>query len=256
MTCRDVRLAGRIAWAHAPRAAAAGRGTQIGEWLAPIRECAPSGDVALALTAAVHHLVTGSRRAACAATDTAERLLEHDPLAGGDAAVALLRACLAPAGLVNALADASRARELLRHDSPWQALALLMLGIAHHLGGDRETAGALLDDAAGRADATLPVIAAAAHAQLAVLAVEDEDWDEAAHRAREARAAIPLTAPDALARLRVGDLGCGLRASRRDRAGAPRRRRRGPAARHPRGLSAVARVRGARLARPRGDPAE
>ena len=45
---------------------------------------------------------------------------------------------------------------------------------------------------------TSPVIAAAAHAQLAVLAVECEDWDEAAHRAREARGAIPLTAPDAL----------------------------------------------------------
>ncbi len=198
MTCRDVRLAGGIAWAHAPQAAAAGRGTQIGEWLAPIRECAPSGDVALALTAAVYNLVTGSRRAACAATDTAERLLEHDPLAGGDAAVALLRACLAPAGFVNALADASRARELLSHDSPWQALALLIMGVAQHLGGERETAGALLDDAAGRADATLPVVAAAAQAQLAVLAVEDEDWDEAAHRTREARAAVPLTAPDAL----------------------------------------------------------
>ena len=192
MTCRDVRLAGRIAWAHAPRAAAAGRGAQIGEWLAPIRECAPSGDAALALTAAVHHLVTGSRRAACASTDTAERLLEHDPLAGGDAAVALLRACLDPAGPVDALADASRARERLRHDSPWQALALLVLGIAHHLRGDRESAGPLLDDAAGRAGAALPVIAAAAHAQLAVLAVEDEDWDEAAHRAREARARDPV----------------------------------------------------------------
>ena len=198
MACRDVRLAGRIAWAHAPRAAAAGRGPQIGDWLAPIREHTPAGDVALALTAAVHQLVTGSRRAACASTDTAERLLEHDPLAGGVEAVALLRACLDPVGPVNALADASRARDLLRHDSPWQALALLVLGIAHQLGGDRETAAPLLDDAAGRAGATLPVIAAAAHAQLAVLAVEREDWDEAAHRAREARGAIPPTAPDAL----------------------------------------------------------
>jgi LuxR family transcriptional regulator, maltose regulon positive regulatory protein len=194
MACRDVRLAGRIAWAHAPRAAANGRGAQIGAWLEPIRGFGATEDAGLGLTTAVHLLMSDSRRAAEAAIDAAERRLEHDPLPAGATAVALLRACMDPAHPDGA----STARAALSPDSPWQALALLLQGVASHLDGDRETARAHLDDAAARAGSQLLVVSAAAHAQLVVLATEAEDWDEAASRAREARLAIPATAPNLL----------------------------------------------------------
>jgi len=194
----DLRLAGRIAWAHAPRSAVYGRVEPIGEWLATVRESATGDDAGLALTAAVHHLLTGRRRAACAATDVAEHLLERDRLSGGDAAVALLRGCLAPSGLAAAAEDAARARALLPAESPWHALALLLQGVAHHLDGDAEAAGTALDEAAGRAAGHLPVVAATASAQRALLAADAEDWEEAALHAREARAALPPGGPDAV----------------------------------------------------------
>jgi LuxR family maltose regulon positive regulatory protein len=194
----DLRLAGRIAWAHAPRCAAHGRVEPLGEWLDAVRESASSDDAGLALTAAVHHLLSGRRRAACAAADVAAHLLDRDRLTGGHAAVALLRGCLAPSGLAAAAEDAARARALLPADSPWHALALLVLGVAQHLDGDAEAAGATLDEAGGRAAGHLPVVAATAHAQRALLAAEAEDWDEAARHVREARTALPPGGPDAV----------------------------------------------------------
>lgn len=192
VACNDTRLAGRIAWAHVPRSAANGNAEPLGQWLASVPS-APSGSAGLALAAAVHHLLGGSHRAACAATDAAERLLATDPIAGGEAAVALLRACLAPT-----TADAARARALLPPDDPWQALALLLLGIARHLEGERDPAGPLLDEAAARATGHASAVATIAHAQLALLAVEAEDWDEAGHHAHQARRALPPGAAEAL----------------------------------------------------------
>jgi LuxR family maltose regulon positive regulatory protein len=198
VACGDVRLAGRIAWAHGPRCAAHGRTEPLGQWLDAVRDAASGDDAGLALTAGVYHLLTGRRRAACAAADAAEHLLATDVVTGGDAAVALLRACLAPSGTTSSAADAARARELLPAESPWHALALLLLGVAQHLRGDAESARAHLDEAEGRAAGHIPTVAAVAHGQLALLAAETEDWDEAGHHAREARVALPSGAPDAL----------------------------------------------------------
>ncbi|MDA0181358.1 LuxR C-terminal-related transcriptional regulator [Solirubrobacter phytolaccae] len=198
VACGDTRLAGRIAWAHAPRLAANGRVEPLGEWLGAVRGSAVSDDAGLALTATVHHLLTGRRRAACAAVAVAEHRLQTDRLAGGHAAVALLRACLAPSGLAAAAQDAAHARALLPADSPWHALALLILGIAAHLDGDVEGAVVCLDEAAGRATGHVATVAATAHAQLALVAAEIEDWDEAAHHALEARTTLPPTGPEAI----------------------------------------------------------
>lgn len=188
VACRDFRLAGRIAWAGAAQSAASGRREPLGEWLVTVRDAAPADDAALALTAALHHLLAGRRRAAHAELDAAERLLAADPVTGGEAAVALLRACLAPS-------EAARARALLPADSPWQALALLLLGVAEQLAGDTTAAAARYDEAAGRATGHLPAVAALAFAKLALLA--DDDGDAAQHT-RDARTALPVGAPDAV----------------------------------------------------------
>jgi LuxR family maltose regulon positive regulatory protein len=196
---RDARLAGRIAWAHAPHAAAAGRGERIGEWLAAVGGA--SDDPGLALTAAVHDVLTGRGGLACAAVDAADRLLERHPLGGGAAGVALLRAYLAPSGVEQMALDAARARTVLPAADPWHALALLLLGVAHLFEGDRDAAGAELAQALTRASGRLPLVAGAAQVQLALLAADREDWDDAAQRAGEARATLPPGAPNALSAL-------------------------------------------------------
>lgn len=112
----------------------------------------------------------------------------------GAAAVALLRACLAQHGLEDMAAHAEQARELLPPWSPWHALALLLGGVAAHLRDDADAAAPLLEEAADRAD-ELPVVAALAHAQLALTAADRDAWDEAAERAATAHAALTPGVP-------------------------------------------------------------
>jgi LuxR family maltose regulon positive regulatory protein len=78
---------------------------------------------------------------------------------------------------------------------PWPALATLLQGIARHLAGERGAARSLLERAVRREPGALPLVLAAGHAQLALLAAEAEDWDAAAAHARAAReAAEPAAA--------------------------------------------------------------
>jgi LuxR family maltose regulon positive regulatory protein len=94
--------------------------------------------------------------------------------------------------------DAAKACALAPPDSPWQSLGLLLSGIAHHLAGEREPARGAIEEAAGRAAGEMPVVDALCHAQLALLAVEIGEWDDAARHAREAQATLePLAAPSA-----------------------------------------------------------
>ncbi|RKQ87033.1 LuxR family maltose regulon positive regulatory protein [Solirubrobacter pauli] len=137
--------------------------------------------------------------AATAANERAAQLVAPPGFAcdDGAAAVALLRACLAQHGLEDMAADAAQARTLLPPWSPWHALALLLAGVAAHLGGDADAAAPLLEEAADRAD-ELPVVAALAHAQLALTAADRDAWDEAAECAATAHAALTTGVPGAV----------------------------------------------------------
>jgi LuxR family maltose regulon positive regulatory protein len=193
VVCRDAALGGRMLWSSAISLAAEGRTAALGEWLASFDERSLAVEPTLALSAAVHQLGAGRRGAAARATDAAERALGTDR----HAAVALLRACIARDGLPRMVDDAARARTLLTPDSAWHGLALLLLGVAGHLRGDGPAAGALLEDAASHAGGRIPWVAALAHAQLALLAADADDWDEAAHQVAKAHANLPAGDPPA-----------------------------------------------------------
>jgi LuxR family maltose regulon positive regulatory protein len=79
--------------------------------------------------------------------------------------------------------DAARAAAGAAPGTAGRCLARLLEGVARHLTGDREAARALLKEGAA---ARSPAVAAGCHAQLALIAVEQADRDEATIHARAA----------------------------------------------------------------------
>jgi LuxR family maltose regulon positive regulatory protein len=75
---------------------------------------------------------------------------------------------------------ADSAYELVPEDSPWRPYCLLVAGVARHLAGDRASAARRLEEGAAIAAATVPGIASLCLAQLALLSIEQDDWETAA----------------------------------------------------------------------------
>ena len=205
---RDAARAGRLLWSVASRRAAQGRADTLRPWLAPFGPAELRADPALALSAATYHLAGGRRDEAERWTEAAERVVDR---AGGPdelrAAVAVLRACVARHGIRQMAQDAARARELAPADPGCGGVTDFIEGVAHQLDGDGARARELLESGARRAQGEAPIVAASCHAQLALLAVEADDWEDAAACADEARAAlapVPVTAPGHALVLAVG----------------------------------------------------
>ncbi len=187
----DCERAGRLLWALAPRAIAEGRGASLGAWLDAFSDRQRGAHPALALTGAAYHLSQGRRdhadRALQAVTD------DDEPRA----ALAMLRACIARDGARRMAEDAEGACALAAPDSAAQGLGRLLMGVAAHLTGDPARARPLLEDAARRSVGRVHAVTALARTQLALIAVDEGDWDGAAHHAAEAYSTLaPIAAPD------------------------------------------------------------
>jgi LuxR family maltose regulon positive regulatory protein len=85
--------------------------------------------------------------------------------------------------------DATHAFELESDHSPWRAVCRLYQGIASHLTGDPTQARELLDDGVHRS-AQMPSVESLCHAQLAIIALGEKDWELADERSRRATALI------------------------------------------------------------------
>ena len=86
--------------------------------------------------------------------------------------------------------DAARAAESLSQESPWLAECCLLRGIAAHLGGDHERAKARLDEGARRGAVVAPLVQVLCLAQLALLVIEQGDWNAGARLVGRARAQV------------------------------------------------------------------
>jgi LuxR family maltose regulon positive regulatory protein len=201
--CRDGERAGRLLWALAPGYAGHGREALLGTWLEPFGDDELAARPQLALTAAVHHLAEGRRAQAQRATDAAERSLGADGAAELAPAVRMLRACVAPEGVRRMRHDAERAAAAAPPSSGCTSVARLLVGVAQHLGGDRDDARVQLEEGASQAAGRMPVVAALCQAQLALLAAEAGSWEDAERDAREAHATLEPLAGAAPARALV-----------------------------------------------------
>ena len=198
VACRDGARAGPLLWSVAPAWAARGSAPEIGECLEPFSPAEMRAHPALALAAAIQHLAEGRR-------DEAEhwaRVAERAPTLADEGAeiaagLAMIRACLACYGTTQMGQDAALACTVAPLDGSWQSVGRLLRAVADQLAGEPETAQQCLEEGARLAGAEAPIVAALCHAQIALLAVHRDDWQEAAARAEQARAAledVPVTA--------------------------------------------------------------
>jgi LuxR family maltose regulon positive regulatory protein len=204
----DSERAGRLLWAVAPRYLAEGRGARLAEWLGAFTDTQRRAHPEIALTTAAYHVSEGRG-------DHAERALEALPEAD-EAAVAMLRACIARHGARQMGEDAARASALAAPDGVAQSLGRLLTGVAAQLTGERDTARGRLEDGARRAAGDLPVVAALCHAQLALVAADTGDWDAAVHHADEAYATLQTVPSPGAARALVLAIYAAVAAQRGD----------------------------------------
>ena len=151
----------------------------------------PSLSVATAWLTALNTYDTEALIANLAGSGDA-RLCDGTPLG---AELALLSVVTPKRGRGQALVDATCAYETIDNHNPWKAFACLFLGIAlrHH---DRAfQAEAVLREGYHRSAIAMPALAASCLVQLAWLAVDEGDWEQAAFHAGRARAALEVAGP-------------------------------------------------------------
>jgi LuxR family maltose regulon positive regulatory protein len=101
-----------------------------------------------------------------------------------------LRAAAGAEGIERTLEDAVRAYDLFAEDDPWRSLCCFLTGAMRHLTGARDRARAWLEEGARRGAAKAPGVRALCLAQLALLAIDDDDWVTARVHAGRARGQI------------------------------------------------------------------
>jgi LuxR family maltose regulon positive regulatory protein len=190
----DAAGAGRLLWATAAAQVLCGRTASLRSWLDHFSVEDQASDPGLALTAAAIHLVHGERdlvehwasaagRASSSETDDADRR-------AFDAGVTIMRATVARDGLAPMVEDAVIGYALAADDSPWRSLSCLLSGVGAHLIGNRERARSQLQEGARRGAISAPTIQVLCLAQLALAAMDEEDWAEAEALSARARAQV------------------------------------------------------------------
>lgn len=189
----DVEAAGDIVWAHAARRIAHGANDDVRRWLDEFSSQQIAAYAPLALASAASRLAAGDRGQVERWTAVAVRSLDlgrpetSNPLR---AALTILRAATSTDGMAQMGADAARAARSEPDDSPWHATGRLLEGVARHMTGQRDEARAPLEEGGRGGAAAAPNVQALCLAQLALLAAEDEDWDQAAVLIARARSQV------------------------------------------------------------------
>jgi LuxR family maltose regulon positive regulatory protein len=189
----DARLTGDLIWANLQRYVGYGQNAKVQRWLEKFTGEQIAAHPPLALVAAVSHLAQGDGTGAAhwiaaGARERAASAPSDGPAL--EAAAAIVRAGVAADSIATMRADADRACRQLAERSPWRATALLLIGTAEHLGGDRSGGRAHLEKGARTGAAASPHVQALCLAQLAVISIEESDWAAARAHAMRARAQV------------------------------------------------------------------
>jgi LuxR family maltose regulon positive regulatory protein len=99
-------------------------------------------------------------------------------LASLPAGVAVIEAVASRQGLVPMANHAAQAYDREDQDSPWRSIFCLLRGVADHLTGDRTHAREHLEDGIHRSAVAAPNVETLCLSQLAMIAVEEGDWDQ------------------------------------------------------------------------------
>jgi len=190
----DPVRAGELLWLGVPRYMTRGRVATVIGWLGLLGEEAIASDPALSLTAAFGGITRGAGPQAEHWIAVARSLLlaEGDTDNGLDLGpgLALAEAGLARQGVEAMCADTVVAAKDLADKSPWLSMCCMLDGVGLHLRGLRDPARDRLLEGARRGSVSAPTIQVLALAQLALLAIEDGDWQLAESLAAQARAQV------------------------------------------------------------------
>jgi LuxR family maltose regulon positive regulatory protein len=186
----DARRAGELMLVNVPRLVP--RPPDAGHGLGDFTDREVADEPALALVAAAAQLTTGDGTTLARWTAAAARRLDgaapEERSAELEGGVATLRSGTGADGLTAMRDAAARAHPAQRDDGPWPAICRLFEGIARQLTGDRGGARIALEDGVRAGIVTAPTIETLCLAQLALLALDEEDWDGAESLAERATA--------------------------------------------------------------------
>jgi LuxR family maltose regulon positive regulatory protein len=178
----DTTKAAALVWAAAPACLGAGLTATVAQWLELFTADEIERSAALAVTASWWALTAGDIDAVDRWALVVELMPPGDPLPDGTpvrAAAALLAALIGTRGLTRMRDDAAQAYELEASQSPYRTLARVLEGAALRLLGDERGARERLEDAVRLGRRFLPTGAAQGLGQLALLALQVDDLDEA-----------------------------------------------------------------------------
>jgi LuxR family maltose regulon positive regulatory protein len=183
----DLDRAGALLWREAPSLIAYGHRDVCAARLARFSAQQVAAHPSLALTSALVEAAFGRRPQAEQWAATAQRLI--DP-AAADSATALraIVAAVAATRTDEMHEQAARAHAAAAEDSPLRALACLVDGIGLDLSGDQAGARERLAEGERRGAAAAPVIQVLCLAQLALIAIDEDDWDAAQTAVAHSRA--------------------------------------------------------------------
>ena len=187
----DERAAADIVWGNVAAAVAHGQSGALERWLSRFTEYQVSRQPRLALTMAACELVRGQGHLAEHWASVAAQA-PWPPGSRGtiEAGAALMRAAIAGDGPARMRDDAEWARELQPAGGACRALACFLGGVASHLLDERDEATRQLEEGARGAAVRAPHVHALCLSQLAVLAIERADWDDACELTTRARAQV------------------------------------------------------------------
>jgi LuxR family transcriptional regulator, maltose regulon positive regulatory protein len=183
IAARDPARVGELLWNNIGRYVLRGRHESLVGWLGELGAEEVAREPGLALVAATSHLIGGDGDRLRHWTSVAAR----DATPPLDARVSLMRAAQGENGMPALRDEARRAYRLEREDSPLRSLCCLLEGVARQLTDDRDGARAVLLEGARRGAVDAPTIQTLCLAQLALLALDDDDLDGAADYASRAR---------------------------------------------------------------------
>ncbi len=190
----ETRYAGELLWTEVPSCVMRGCNATMQRWLGMFTETQIASSAHLAVAAAHSRLVMGDLPAAEHWANTASAARPPEPHADGpdslSAAIAIIHAAAARHGVARAGEEAARAYELVDGASPWRAICCLLGGVSDHLAGEHVRARQTLREGAIRGAVGAPYVETLCLSQLALMAAEEEDWDEAFDLAARASARL------------------------------------------------------------------
>jgi LuxR family maltose regulon positive regulatory protein len=189
----DPKQSGELLWRHASSYIGHGSNDALQGWLSNFNEDQLADVPTLAVASATSHLAAGEGDRARHWVSVAARGVARDASNASrtlDGALVLLQTVLAEDGLAQMSRDAQRACAVFPDDGDTRSFAHLLTGVAHQLTDERQRARAALEEGARSSAVTVPHVQALCLAQLALLEMDEEDWDAATTLSERARSRV------------------------------------------------------------------